>query len=299
LPHSGPDRGRNPEWKESKVKRAALVVLSLVCLAIPATAPLAAPAEQKDDRNCKDHPFVTRMPGYWIRSCDVKEFDAYEFKVPKGKTEHVEGRYFRLHYFPQASATSKPSELQILRNYENAIKRLGGSLVNAEKSRETLRFNKDGKDVWLDVWPSFTGSYTLVLVERGEMKQDVVADAATFADGLKSTGHVAVEGIYFDTAKSDLKPESDPALGEIAKLLQGDPGLKLFVVGHTDNVGGLEANMKLSQARAEAVVQALIRTHGVAAARLKGFGDGPYAPVASNDAEEGRARNRRVELVKQ
>jgi outer membrane protein OmpA-like peptidoglycan-associated protein len=61
----------------------------------------------------------------------------------------------------------------------------------------------------------------------------------------------------------------------------------------------LEANMKLSQDRAEAVVQTLVGKHGVAAARLKSFGNGPYAPVASNDSEEGRAKNRRVELVKQ
>jgi outer membrane protein OmpA-like peptidoglycan-associated protein len=71
------------------------------------------------------------------------------------------------------------------------------------------------------------------------------------------------------------------------------------VVGHTDNVGGLEANMKLSQSRADAVTQALVRDHGISASRLKAYGDGPYAPVSSNDTEEGRAKNRRVELVKQ
>jgi OOP family OmpA-OmpF porin len=73
----------------------------------------------------------------------------------------------------------------------------------------------------------------------------------------------------------------------------------VYVVGHTDNVGTLDGNMRLSQERAEAVVQALIRTHGIAAARLKSFGIGPYSPVASNDAEAARAKNRRVELVKQ
>jgi len=88
-------------------------------------------------------------------------------------------------------------------------------------------------------------------------------------------------------------------MAEIAKLLKSDASLKVYVVGHTDNVGGLEANMKLSQGRADAVVQALVRSHGIVATRLKAYGDGPFAPVASNDTEEGRAKNRRVELVKQ
>ncbi len=110
------------------------------------------------------------------------------------------------------------------------------------------------------------------------MVQHVVADAASFRDGLKANGHVAVEGIYFDTAKSVVKPESTPALQEVAKLLAADPSLKLWVVGHTDSVGAVDANMKLAQARAEAVVAALVSTHGVAAARLKGYGVGPLAP---------------------
>ena len=75
--------------------------------------------------------------------------------------------------------------------------------------------------------------------------------------------------------------------------------MKVHVVGHTDNVGGMDANMELSRDRAEAVVQALVKDHGVAVSRLNAYGDGPYAPVASNDTDEGKAKNRRVELVKQ
>ncbi len=131
------------------------------------------------------------------------------------------------------------------------------------------------------------------------MSQDIVANADAFMNDLKATGHAAVYGIYFDTGKSDIKPESAQAIGEVAKLLKNAADLKVYVVGHTDNVGGLEANMKLSQSRADAVTQALIRDHGISASRLKAYGDGPYAPVSSNDTEEGRAKNRRVELVKQ
>ena len=131
------------------------------------------------------------------------------------------------------------------------------------------------------------------------MKQAVSANAEIWAGSIRDTGKAAVYGIYFDSGKSDLKPESDAAIKEIAKLLKSDTALKLHVVGHTDNVGVLADNMKLSQSRANAVVQALVTKQGVAAARLTGSGVGPLAPVASNDGDGGRAKNRRVELVKQ
>jgi outer membrane protein OmpA-like peptidoglycan-associated protein len=141
--------------------------------------------------------------------------------------------------------------------------------------------------------------YWLAIVEKGTMKQDIAADAAALGAGIKAEGRIAVYGIQFDTGKADIKPASEPALVEIAKLLKSQPALKLHVVGHTDNVAGLDLNLKLSKARAESVVQALSTRHGVAAVRLIAHGVGPVAPVASNDAEGGRAKNRRVELVKQ
>lgn len=144
-----------------------------------------------------------------------------------------------------------------------------------------------------------TSEWMLYIVEKQAMAQAIVANADVFSNDIKNTGHTAVYGIYFDTGKSDIKPESEKALVEIAKLLKNNPSLKLIVVGHTDSVGVMDANMKLSQARAEAVVQALVAKQGIDAARLKGYGVGPLAPVASNDTEEGRAKNRRVELVKQ
>lgn len=127
----------------------------------------------------------------------------------------------------------------------------------------------------------------------------VTIDAAAMAKDLSSTGHVALYGIYFDTDKSDLKPESQPTLQEIAKLLKQDPSLRLFIVGHTDNVGGFDYNVNLSERRAASVVKELTATHGIAAVRLKPAGVGMLAPVAPNDTEQGRAKNRRVELVKQ
>ncbi len=106
----------------------------------------------------------------------------------------------------------------------------------------------------------------LTIVEKQSMVQEVVASAEVFQSGLKASGHVEVPGIFFDTGKSELKPESDAAVGEVAKLLNADPSLKVYVVGHTDNVASLELNTKLSQVRAEAVVQALVTKHAPGAA---------------------------------
>jgi outer membrane protein OmpA-like peptidoglycan-associated protein len=140
--------------------------------------------------------------------------------------------------------------------------------------------------------------YNLTIVESKAMQQEVVADAKVMRNELAETGRTVVPGIYFDTASATIKPESEPALAEIAKLLNGTPALKVYVVGHTDSVGSLESNLKLSSDRAASVVRALT-ARGIAASRLKSAGVGPYAPVASNDTDTGKAKNRRVELVQQ
>jgi len=108
-----------------------------------------------------------------------------------------------------------------------------------------------------------------------------------------------IYGIYFDTGKSEIKPVSDAAISEIAKLLKNDSALKVYVIEHTDNVGAFDSNMKLSKDRADAVAKGLSVKYGIAAVRLRAHGVSSLAPVISNDTEEGKAKNRRVELVKQ
>jgi OmpA-OmpF porin, OOP family len=260
-------------------------------------------AEQKDNVKCQDHPMFTRMPGYWIYNCDHKQFDGRDFKIVKGKTSEnirVEGELWWITYYPQNDLKSKPSELQIQRNFENAIRKQGGTLIGTtDKKRQVYKLTKDGNEIWVEVWAEFTGKHGYTIIQKKEMAQDVVADAQAFSNDIRTTGHAAVYGIYFDTGKSNIKPESAQAVAEIAKLLKSDPGLKIHVVGHTDNVGGIESNIKLSQSRAEAVVQELVKNNGIASSRLRAYGCGQFAPVASNDTDAGRAKNRRVELVKQ
>jgi OmpA-OmpF porin, OOP family len=124
-------------------------------------------------------------------------------------------------------------------------------------------------------------------------------DAAKMASEIVQAGHIALYGIHFDTDRADIKPESKPTLKEIAELLHQHPDLKLVIVGHTDNQGTLDYNMDLSNRRARAVRDALVKQYGIATARLSAWGAGYLAPVASNKNEEGRAKNRRVELVEQ
>jgi outer membrane protein OmpA-like peptidoglycan-associated protein len=126
----------------------------------------------------------------------------------------------------------------------------------------------------------------------------VAVNAEQMASEIVKSGRVALYGIYFDFNKADLKPESAATLEEIAKYLKANESVKLLVAGHTDNVGAFESNRDLSQRRAKAVVAVLSEKYGIAAARLIPFGVSFAAPVASNETEDGRAKNRRVELVR-
>lgn len=258
-----------------------------------------AGAQETDAVGTKDHPLLSRMPGYYISRAETKDFDSHDFFLDGDKKIGVEGKSTFIFYVLQPGG-KEPSRLEILRQYENAVKKIGGTVLDHDRDgSSTLKVIQGDKEIWVHVDAYITSQYSLWIIEKAGMQQQVVADAAAFSNDIRTMGHVAVYGIYFDSGKSEIKPVSDSALGEIAKVLKSDAALKLNVVGHTDNDGALDLNMKLSEARAAAVVQALVGKYGVAAGRLKAFGVGPLAPVASNDTADGKAKNRRVELVKQ
>jgi outer membrane protein OmpA-like peptidoglycan-associated protein len=273
--------------------RQFIGITLLLLIALPLT--LRA-QEEKDIEGGKDHPLLTRMPGFYIDKYEVKDFDSFQSAYLEGKAGLWEGKISRLGYHRKSDA--KPvSMVQIARNYENAIRKLGGKTLYNE-GRVIGGMIQKGKSVtWVEVAAFNEGvGYELTIVESKAMEQEVEADASALSQSIAATGKVALYGIYFDTGKSVVKPESNPTLEQIAKLLVQEPKLLLYVVGHTDNVGALEMNLKLSSDRADAVVKALTG-RGVAATRLKPFGAGPMSPVESNRTEEGRAKNRRVELV--
>lgn len=261
-----------------------------------------AASDPNDTPGSKDPDIFSRMPGFRISSYETLEFDRFEFKTGATRTEKVEGRRTFVGYTAKPGMTH-PSGLQVIRNYINAAKALGGGQVyeyeDGGTQYSTIRIIKDDNEIWAEVSGANNGMYNVQLVKKQLMKQDVVANADALSKGIKETGRVAVYGIYFDTGKADLKPASDPALVEIVKMLKADANLKVYVVGHTDNVGQFASNVKLSQDRAASVVNALASKHGIATARLTPFGAGPTSPIASNKTDEGKAKNRRVELVGQ
>jgi OmpA-OmpF porin, OOP family len=138
----------------------------------------------------------------------------------------------------------------------------------------------------------------LVVVAPEEIENRMTfVNADDMKQALHDSGRVALYGLYFDNDKDEVRADSKPALGEIAKLMKSEPALRLHVVGHTDNLGRPDYNVDLSRRRASSVVRTLTTDYGIAPSRLDVFGCGPYSPAAANGTEDGRARNRRVELV--
>jgi len=282
------------------LKRFSVLIFVLVLSAL--AVPAFAQGDPNDTEGSKDPALFNRMPGYHIYRYEESEFDRYEVPITSDyQTQAVEGHILWIIYEPN-DGIKLPSGLQITRNYTNAALAVGGQkIVEFEDGgiqHVTLKITKDNAETWVHV-EARGEQYALHIVEKQLMKQDVVADAKSLAGSIQQTGKVSVYGIYFDTGKSEIKTESEPALAEIAKMLKADAGLKLYVVGHTDNVGTFDSNIKLSNARADAVVKALVGKYGLAASRLLPFGAGSTSPVQSNATEEGRAKNRRVELVAQ
>lgn len=263
---------------------------------------LSLAADPNDAPGVTDHPDVPRFPGAVIASGGNHDFDAHDFPDGKGGNVNKEGATWEMTYaFP--SETKVPSPLEWFRNYENAFKKKGGSTVMKDVSSGggefVLKMPLSGKaERWLHVLINNGGEQAMfTILDEKAMVQQVEVTATEMAEALKRDGKIALRGILFDTGKDTLKPESDAVLAQIIELLKADAALKLSIDGHTDNMGAAKFNLALSKKRAESVKKYLVGK-GVAAARLKseGFGDGK--PVGANTTEEGRAQNRRVELVK-
>jgi OmpA-OmpF porin, OOP family len=258
-----------------------------------------------------------------------KEAPNAEFRQEQfTKSAQLEGDVTRIAYaIPQGRST-----LEVMRNYEQDLKTRGFVSLYNVTGREAERVfyiskqfeRAHGSDYRFNVWklPRSEGDVHVILyalssigdpaigtasgqtllhahvIVTKPMEANKLLDAGEMAEQIGVNGRVVLYGIYFDTNKTDLKPESEPTLQEMAKLLKS-PTLRLLVVGHTDNLGSFAANIDLSQRRAQVVVNTLVSKYGIAKERLMPFGDSFAAPVATNKTEEGRAKNRRVELVEQ
>lgn len=283
---------------------------ALACAALIAALPFRVLAE--DVERSKDHPAVKRYPGSSIAAFEEREFDAFPFPVSATAVEKAEGKLHRATYhFPQGASC-----LQILRNYENAFLAAGFKVFKGNQLPDAMdvdvsgdRFvtgigqGKGGGKVYVTQLcgnddPGFEPLGDLAVVEVRGMEQKVEVTADFLAGELEKTGRVAIHGIHFATGKADVTPESAKTLAEIGSLLANRPAWRLRIEGHTDDVGGAQANLELSRRRAESVKQWLVAKHGVGASRLETQGFGDSRPIAKGRTEEGRAQNRRVELVR-
>jgi len=250
---------------------------------------------QEDVKGSKDHPLLSRMDNYYISAYKEFEYDSHEFYDAEDNEYVIEGHKWVIEYTLKEGFES-PGQLKVEKNYINAVKEIGGTILFDRGVY--MKVKEEGKEVWIALWVSSSGSdYRLTIVEKTIMEQEVVADPEALANDLRNKGHVAVYGIYFDTDSAAVKSESEPALKAIADMLKQNSSLNVYIVGHTDMTGTLEHNMDLSQRRADSVVKELVNTYGISSSRLKALGVGPLCPVATNQNEEGRKLNRRVELV--
>ena len=276
------------------MKLNSLLLAALLLL----TSPLAMRA-QDDADGCKDSALLTRISGCVIADCSKSDFDAAELQTSLTKdprTKHVEGKVEKIHY----TCTAK-SALQVRRNAEQALKAAGYTLdfTGYDVPEHYVTAHKGAQ--WVAVVASeMTGdsAYNLTTVLTEAMKQEMTSDASAWAAEIDKTGHAAVYGIEFDTGKATLKPASEKVLGDVLSLLQAQPDWKMKIEGHTDSTGTKAGNVTLSQQRAAAVVAWLVQEWHCAG-RLTAAGLGDSKPIADNATDEGRARNRRVELVKQ
>ena len=309
----------------SRKNLAMLVLIPL--LSIMAAA--SAHAQTRDVAGAKDFPGIGRFGGSVITGYVVKDFDAARMQAAAFKdgqpadARRLEGRVTRIAYRTKPG----PSILEVSRNFETQLAKAGFTTLLAcdtdacgaipfTEAIDALpvpqmwvdgfnyhyyagRKEEGGREIYASVLVSQNNqdiTAQLTIAELGAIENKMV-DAAAMAKGLGETGHIALYGIYFDTDKATLKPESRPTLEQIAKLLTTQPQLNVFIVGHTDNQGAYEYNVDLSRRRAEAVAAELARSYRIAPARLRTAGVGFLAPVGSNASDSGRALNRRVELV--
>jgi len=246
----------------------------------------------------KEHPVIKPIPTAVATSSDFKRYAAHTFRVRKNgdsEKKEVRGKYWEFTY-----KTNKDiSGLEILENYKQEALKKGGKILYEDKSQLVFTLTTpEGKILWTQVYrDNWNAYYQLFVVEAKEFKKTLTFGAEEMKKQLDEKGSVAVYGILFDFDKATLKPGAEKVLLEMVKLMKSSPDLKVEIQGHTDNVGGKDYNLRLSQERAEAVKKFLV-LYGIEAGRLTTQGFGLDQPVATNDTEEGRALNRRVELKK-
>jgi outer membrane protein OmpA-like peptidoglycan-associated protein len=246
----------------------------------------------------KDYRLLGHMPEYVAGDVNKKKFDQDTFTVQDGdgtKDVNVQGALYQVSYEPKDMSRTS-SDLEIQENYRTALKALGAEILYTDDRNTVARLDDKGQDIWIKVYSQET-EIDLSSVEEKPFQASIKPPKA---DAMKSAlDEKGVVSLYinFDFDKATLRPDAAPVIGQVEALLKDAPDLRLDIEGNTDNVGGHDYNVVLSQKRAETVV-AVLEKDGIAADRLKATGNGPDKPIADNGDSRGRAKNRRVDLVK-
>jgi OOP family OmpA-OmpF porin len=244
----------------------------------------------QDIEGSKDHPMFNRLSGFYITDYKEDDFGSYTFYDENENEVTIEGKKTFIKY----ESENEVGQLKIIRNFSNAVKKIGGkSLESPVGNRVYLNIKQGNKETWAEVYAG-DYDYDLTIVEKGEVEQEVTANA--ILKELNETGK-AILYINFDSGKSTIKKESIPVVDQIIEMMQQAPEIKISVEGHTDIDGNNDANLKLSEARAKSVVDAIVKG-GIDKSRLSSEGYGEEKPIADNSTPEGKAKNRRVELIK-
>lgn len=294
---------------------------------------------ETDIEGGKNHPLISRFKGSVIEFYDHKNYDEYTSILgfdedgKPNKQIDIEGEITRIQY----SASKDHSVFEVFKNYEIALKNANFDILFScsNKTRPSFEYwreiyyreinelkgnsidpdgrmgynyllakgNNKGKNIYVVLFVSSDNDYdwiltTLDIIEEKPMESGLVT-AISIDKGMKELGHVTLAGIFFDTGKITIKAESDAALKSIAEYLNANSNSKFCIVGHTDNAGDFANNMTLSENRAKAVLNELVPKYGVNTNQLKAYGVSSLSPVFSNSSDEGRAKNRRVEIVEQ
>ena len=243
----------------------------------------------QDIEGSKDHPLFNRMSGFVITDYSYEDFGSEEFIDENENDVTVEGEKTYIYYESETST----APLKIIRNYTNAIKGIGGKAVEYTGNRAFMNVKKDGKEIWAEI-DAGEDYYYITIVEKADVKQEITAN--DILRDLNATGK-AILYINFDSGKSTIKEDSRPIIDQISQLLENHQEIRLSIEGHTDSQGDEASNQALSESRAKAVMDAIV-AKGISSVRLSSKGYGEQKPVADNATEEGRAKNRRVELIK-
>lgn len=260
-------------------------------------------AQEMDAEGCKDHPFFNRLENYYIDGCK-ENFNEYEFMMGNDKTQILEGTLLDILYtYDGPFGPNLPSKLQVIRNYENAVAKMGGKKVYSRTIDDggwtgaTFHLQKDGTEYWLGIYNLINNpvdQFTLVLLTIEGMKQEIAANEMfeTINSGLPLALY-----INFETGKSAIKSDSENIVEELYKMMNENPTLHILVEGHTDNVGNKTSNQTLSEQRATSLKSALVKK-GIDMDKIRTVGFGQDQPLSDNNTYDGKAKNRRIEIKK-